>query len=214
MCVLAEGLICHVTPEYLKVIYAWALATFVKGLKIRLHKNWMSVLPERKVPQRRNCRWCDELISNYDGYGLCWVRHGLCTQQFVNEWACITFLFTNGLWKSCYSITWSGIGNGIGVAASWRGDGIHVVGYRVGLSVVGWGGAKRWDASYTRHKPILPIIINHKFTRPSAISTLGEFSLSQNGQPNLAQPNFHTLNKSRQGSPEHKLFSDLFSVIW
>ena len=27
----------------------WALATFVKGVKIRLRKNWMSVLAERKA---------------------------------------------------------------------------------------------------------------------------------------------------------------------
>ena len=47
-----------------------ALATFVKGMKIRLRKNWLSVLGERKVPQRRNCRWCDEFMVNYDGYGL------------------------------------------------------------------------------------------------------------------------------------------------
>ena len=37
---------------------------------------------------------------------------------------------------------------------------------------------------------------NHKFIRPSAISLLGDFSLSLNGQPILAQPNFHTLYKS------------------
>ena len=30
----------------------WALATFVKGVKIRLRKNWLSVLAEREVPQR------------------------------------------------------------------------------------------------------------------------------------------------------------------
>ena len=77
---------------------------------------------------------------------------------------------------------------------------------RVGLSVVGWGGA-RGGTRHTRHKPI-PIIINHKVTSPSSISTLGEFSLSQNGQPILAQPNCHALNKSSQCSPKHKLFSD------
>ena len=64
---------------------------------------------------------------------------------------------------------------------------------RMGFGVVGWdertGGTRQ-----TLHKPI-SIIINHKFTRPTSICTLGEFSLSQNGQPLLAQPNFHTLKK-------------------
>ena len=67
----------------------WALATYVKGVKIRLRKNWLSVLAERKVPQRRNCRWCDEFMINYDGYWLCSVCHGLCNQKFMNKWACI-----------------------------------------------------------------------------------------------------------------------------
>ena len=78
---------------------------------------------------------------------------------------------------------------------------------RVGLSVVGWGGGKRRDTSY------ISIKINHEFTRPSSISMQGDFSLSQNGQPILAQPNFHTLNKSGQCSPKHKLFSDFVGVI-
>ena len=69
------------------------------------------------------------------------------------------------------------------------------------------GAGARGGTRHTRHKPI-PIIINHKFTIPSSISTLGDFSLSQNGQPILAQPNFHTLNKSGQCSPEHKSSSN------
>ena len=77
---------------------------------------------------------------------------------------------------------------------------------RVGLSVVGWVGA-RGGTCYSWHKP-LSIIINHKFPIPSSISTLRDFSLSQNGQPILAQPNFQTLIKSGQCSPKHKLFSD------
>ena len=50
------------TPKYLKILYARVsiLATFVKGMKIRLHKSRLSVLAEWKAPQRRNCRWCDE----------------------------------------------------------------------------------------------------------------------------------------------------------
>ena len=27
----------------------WALDTFVKGMKIRLHKNWLSIVAEREV---------------------------------------------------------------------------------------------------------------------------------------------------------------------
>ena len=60
--------------------------------------------------------------------------------------------------------------------------------------------------SYTA-QPI-SIIINNKFITPPAISTLKDFSLSQNRQPTLAQPNFHTLYKSGQYSLKHKLFSD------
>ena len=84
---------------------------------------------------------------------------------------------------------------------------------RVGLRVVGWVGA-RGGTRHSWHKPI-SIIINHKFTIPSSISTLGDFSLSQNGQPILAQTNFqfHTLNKSGQCSPKHKLYSDFFGVM-
>ena len=48
----------------------WALATFVMGMKITLQKIWLSVLAEREVPQRRNCRWSDEIMINFDEYGL------------------------------------------------------------------------------------------------------------------------------------------------
>ena len=48
----------------------WALATFVKGMKIRMRKNWLPISAEQEVPQRRNCRWCDEFMINYDRYGL------------------------------------------------------------------------------------------------------------------------------------------------
>ena len=52
----------------------WALATFVKGMKIRLRKNWLSILAEREVPQRRYWRWNGEFMINYDGYGFVpWV---------------------------------------------------------------------------------------------------------------------------------------------
>ena len=122
------------------------------------------------------------------------------------------FLITNGLWKSSYVIiTWSGIGigNGIGVAGcSWWGDGT-CCGIWWGWVWLGWAGA-RGGTRHIWHKPI-SITINHKFTRPSAISTLGDFSISQNGQPAiLAQPNFHTLNKSGQCSPKHRQFSDFW----
>ena len=107
---------------------------------------------------------------------------------------------------SLVSITWSGIGNGIDLLGVLVRVMVHVVG-EDGVESNWVGRGKRWDASYI-HKPI-PIIIYHKFTRPSAISTLGDFSLSQNGQPILAQPNFHAPNKSGQCSPKHKLYSDL-----
>ena len=48
----------------------WALATFVKGMKIRLRKNWLSILAEREVPQCRNWWWSGEFMINYDGYGF------------------------------------------------------------------------------------------------------------------------------------------------
>ena len=48
----------------------WALVTFVKGMKIRLRKNWLPILAEQEVPRRRNCRWSDEFIINYDRYGF------------------------------------------------------------------------------------------------------------------------------------------------
>ena len=70
-------------------------------------------------------------------------------------------------------------------------------------------GVARSGTCHSWHKPI-SIIINHKTTIPSLISMLGDFSLSQNGQPILAQPNFHTLNKSGQCSPKNKLFSDFW----
>ena len=82
---------------------------------------------------------------------------------------------------------------------------------RVGLRVVGRVGA-RGGTRHSWHKPI-SIIINHKFTIPSYISTLGDFSLSQNGHPILAQPNFHTLNKTGQSSPKHELFSGFVGAI-
>ena len=50
----------------------WALATFVKGMKIRLRKNWLSILSEREVPQRRNWRWYGDLwLIMMDHMGLC-----------------------------------------------------------------------------------------------------------------------------------------------
>ena len=79
---------------------------------------------------------------------------------------------------SLVSITWSGIGNGIGVAGAWEllVRWWYMLWDRVGLSVVGWGGA-RGGTRHTWHKPI-PIIINHKFTRPSSISIRWETSRS------------------------------------
>ena len=77
----AEGLIYHMTPppppppppkEKNSLCFGELWPLFVKGVKISLHNNWLSVLAERKVPQRS--RWCDdEFMINYDGYGLCCV---------------------------------------------------------------------------------------------------------------------------------------------
>ena len=101
--------------------------------------------------------------------------------------------------------------NGVGIACCyWWGDGTCCA---IGWGWVWLGGAEeRGGTRHTRHKPI-SIIINHEFTGPSLISTLGD-SLSQNGQPILAQPNFHNLNNSSQCSPKHKLFSDVFLVSY
>ena len=45
----------------------WALATFVKDMKIRLRKNWLSILAERELP---HCWWSEEFMINYYGYGF------------------------------------------------------------------------------------------------------------------------------------------------
>ena len=70
------------------------------------------------------------------------------------------------------------------------------------------GAGSRGGTHHTQHKAI-SIVINHKFIRPSAISMLGDFSLSQNWTAkSCANLIFHTLYKSGQCSPEHELFSD------
>ena len=59
------------TQKNLKLTYAWvSTGHFFKGRKIRLHKNWLSILAEREVPQRRNWWWSGEFMVNYDGYGF------------------------------------------------------------------------------------------------------------------------------------------------
>ena len=75
---------------------------------------------------------------------------------------------------------------------------------RVGLAVIEWGGGKRWDTLYTAHTHVH--YNNHRFIRPSAISTLGNFSLSQNTHPIPVQPDFNTVHKSGHFSLKHKLF--------
>ena len=73
----------------------WTLATFVKGMKIRLRKNWLSILAEREVPQSRNCLWCDELMINYDGYGFIWQNIQKCQLFFETlgiEWGKIRLI--------------------------------------------------------------------------------------------------------------------------
>ena len=65
----------------------WALATFVKGMKIRLRKIWLSNLAEREVPQHRNCWWSDEFMINYDGYGfvLCMMCPTSCPSPTLSH---------------------------------------------------------------------------------------------------------------------------------
>ena len=48
---------------------------------------------------------------------------------------------------------------------------VYMLWDRMGLSVVVWGGGKRWEASYMAQTH--PHEINHKFTRPSSITMLG-----------------------------------------
>ena len=86
------------TPTNLKFMLGWALATFVKGMKIRLRKNWLSILAKREVPQSRNCLWCDELMINYDRYGLCCVWRGYVIKSvFMSEHA-LYFVIRRGVW--------------------------------------------------------------------------------------------------------------------
>ena len=57
----------------------------------------------------------------------------------------------------------------------------------------------------------ISIRINHKFITPPAISTLRGFSLSQNRQPTLAQPNFHIpFTKVASTHPSIKYFQ----IFW
>ena len=56
-------------------------------------------------------------------------------------------------------------------------------------------------------------IIKHEFITPPAISTLGDSSLSQNGQSIFALSNFHTLYKRDHCSPKSKSFSHFVGVI-
>ena len=69
----------------------WALATFVKGMEIRLRKNWLSILAKREVPQSRNCLWYDELMINYNMGCVVYDVVNVIKSEWMNEWACITF---------------------------------------------------------------------------------------------------------------------------
>ena len=98
VCMDGWSLIYHMTPTNLKFMLGWALATFVKGMKIRLRKNWLSILAKREVPQSRNCLWCDELMINYDRYGLCCVWRGYVIKSvFMSEHA-LYFVIRRGVW--------------------------------------------------------------------------------------------------------------------
>ena len=96
---MAEGLIYHMTPTNLKkFMLGWALATFVKGMKIRLRKNWLSILAKREVPQSRNCLWCDELMINYDRYGLCCIWRGYVIKSVWMSEHALYFVIRRGVW--------------------------------------------------------------------------------------------------------------------
>ena len=75
-----------------------------------------------------------------------------------------------------------------------------------GIEIILWAINLRQNSNQTQNHVKLQ---NHVFH----ISTLMDLSVSQNRQPILAQPHFHTLYKSGQCSPKHKLFSFFFGVI-
>ena len=115
---MAEGLIYHNYDTHTKkIMLRWALATSVKDMKIRLRKNWLSVLAEREVPLRRNCWWCDEFMIDYDGYGLCCIWRGLCNKKFMNEWVNIL----NHNWIVGALLALPGVAYGV-AGCSWWGD--------------------------------------------------------------------------------------------
>ena len=68
----------------------WALATFVKDMKIRLRKNWLSILAEvRSPPASEIADGLMNFMINYDGYGfvLCMMCPTSCpspTQVLYN----------------------------------------------------------------------------------------------------------------------------------
>ena len=122
---------------------------------------------------------------------------GCVVYDMVYEWVSMHSIF-NHSWIVEVSLALPGVvmyGYGSSVAGCSRwGDGTSC-----GM-VWGWvGRGKRWDMSC--HKPI-SIIINQ------TISNSIPRDVSLSGQPILAQPNFHTLYKSGQCSPKHKLISD------
>ena len=70
---MAEGLIYHMTPKNLKMIYSLvSTGHFCYGYEnlvaqeLAVHFGWY----EREVPQRRNWWWSGEFMINYDGYGF------------------------------------------------------------------------------------------------------------------------------------------------
>ena len=168
---MAEGLIYHMTPTNLKIVHAWVSTGHFCIMKIRLRKSWLSVLAEWKVPQRRNCwwRWCDEFMIDYDGYWLCscavYDMVYVIKHLWINEHA--LHFKTQMDCGSLVSITWSGIGNVIGVAGCyWRGDGTCCgIGYGVEC---GWGqevghaihGTNPYPSKVNNNKSVLPTLRN------------------------------------------------------
>ena len=103
-------------------------------MKIRLRKNWLSILAEWKVPQSRNCLWCDELMINYEGYGLC--CHDVVyviKSVWMSEYA-IHFVIRRGVW-------------------GWQGGNCP---YGFCLFFFGGGGGGLWAQSRTMMMMIIP----------------------------------------------------------
>ena len=93
---MAQGLIYHDTQKSENV----STGHFCKGYETRLRKNWLSISAEREVPRDENLitnLWLIMMDMVCAVYGVVYV----IKSEWVNEWACITFLITVGLWTCC-----------------------------------------------------------------------------------------------------------------